>query len=69
MQEPSSPAEPSDEQLLERLERDIAWLKSHGAWGCSFFERAVRRYVDARRSTRGLEDFVRRHGEPRESDA
>ena len=59
----SQPAliEPSRQQLLERLERDIVWLKQHRLWSRSFFERAVRRYINDGRTTAGLEAFITRH--------
>jgi len=62
----SQPAliEPSREQLLDRLERDIAWLKQQHLWSRTFFERAISRYIDNGRSTEGLEAFVARHGDP-----
>ena len=53
--------DPSPKQLLTRLEKDIAWLEIRGLWSRDLFEKAVLRYVEARGSTRGLEDFTRRH--------
>lgn len=55
------PKEPTDQQLLERLERDVEWLEARGAWTAALLERAARRYVNARRSAEGLDDFMRRH--------
>jgi hypothetical protein len=62
MQEPLRHEEPSDDELLQRLERDVAWLESRGLWTRALFERAVARYLNARRSAEGLDDFARRHG-------
>jgi hypothetical protein len=56
--------EPSAEQLVLRLEADIAWLKRHRLWSRSLFERAVNRFVEATRSTAGLEAFVALHAVP-----
>jgi hypothetical protein len=49
-------------RLMDRLERDIAWLKRHNLWTRSLFERAVARYVEANGSTADLDAFVTRHG-------
>jgi hypothetical protein len=46
------------------LDKDIAWLQARGAWSRGLFERAVERYLDARRSNEGLEDFIARYASP-----
>lgn len=56
--------QPSAEDLVRRLEADIAWLKRHRLWSRSLFERAVNRFVEATRSTAGLETFVALHAVP-----
>lgn len=53
--------EPSSQQLLTRLEKDIQWLQRRGLWTRSLFEKAVLRYVEAKGSTDGLERFSERH--------
>lgn len=62
----SQPAliEPSRQQLLARLDSDIAWLKQRRLWSRTFFERAISRYISNTRSTDGLEAFVARHTAP-----
>ena len=49
-------------RLIDRLERDISWLKRRNLWTRPLFERAVARYVEANGSTTDLDAFVRRHG-------
>ena len=61
---PHRTLKPSAEQLLRRLEADIAWLKRRRLWSRSLFERAVERFVAATRSTVGLEAFVALHALP-----
>lgn len=52
---------PSTEELLERLERDVAWLRRRHLWTRRLFERAMRRYVHANGSPAGLDAFALRH--------
>jgi hypothetical protein len=51
-------------ELVQRLEKDIAWLKRRGFWTRMMFERAVARYIDAQGSTQHLDAFVARHADP-----
>jgi hypothetical protein len=53
--------EPSTAQLLTRLEKDIAWLKSRRLWNQALYERGVRRFLAAQGSTSGLVEFEKRH--------
>jgi hypothetical protein len=55
---------PTPVELVQRLEKDIAWLKRRGLWTRSMFERAVARYIDAQASTEHLDVFVARHADP-----
>jgi hypothetical protein len=58
------PRAPTAAELIERLEKDIAWLKRRGFWTRAMFERAVARYIDAQASTQNLDAFVARHADP-----
>lgn len=53
--------EPSTAQLLARLEKDIAWLKSRSLWSHALYERGVRRFLAAQGSTSGLAEFEQSH--------
>jgi hypothetical protein len=55
---------PTATELIQRLEKDIAWLKRRGLWTRAMFERAVARYIDAQASTQHLDGFVARHADP-----
>jgi hypothetical protein len=61
---PMSPRAPTSVELVQRLEKDIAWLKRRDVWTRAMFERAVARYIDARASTEQLDAFVARHADP-----
>jgi len=60
---PMNPRAPTSAELVQRLEKDIAWLKRRGLWTRSMFERAVARYIDAQASAEHLDSFVARHAD------
>lgn len=66
---PMSLRAPTPAELVQRLEKDIAWLKRRGAWTRPMFERAVARYIDARASIEQLDAFVARHADAAWLDA
>jgi hypothetical protein len=54
---------PTTAEQVQRLEKDIEWLKRRGLWTRALFERAVARYIDAQASTQHLDAFVARHAD------
>lgn len=66
---PPSPRAPTSAELVQRLDKDITWLKRRGVWTRAMFERAVARYIDAQASTENLDDFVARHADATWLDA